>query len=1226
MSKINLIQNKIKELDGGEYQKLLDSYLYKKYNFSNVVPLGSKDGSNKTTKGIPDSYVINEDGKYILIMYGTVERNTYKKIKKDILDSYNYNKTQLSSREIFKVICCHTSSNITTKQNKELLKLINRVKIELIGIGTLSFDIHTYYPSLAKEFLDISIDSNQISNIDDFVKRYDLNSINAPIDIEYIEREEKKDIMKSIENYSIVLVTGKPGIGKTKLSIEVCKSYLKKHNDTVCLCVRNNGNDIYEDIKDYTSLNNKFLIFIDDINEMRQLNSFMDYVTISNNKNIKIIATIRDYAIKNTISKISKYIEPNIYLLNAMSDDKIKEILEKIYNIKNTRYQEQILKISNGNPRIAVMSAQFIKTGKIKNLNSVVDVFKNFYGKVINDNKINELQLKTLFYISLLGPLRIDNENTKNLLEQLEIYNIDIFKELRKLEIVDFYENKALKICDQNLANYIVYKYLIEDKNISVQILLKIMYPKLVNRFIEAVNMINNIFYSKENTEYIIREINSLWNEEPYNSDSNFLELFHNVNIIKTLSILKEEIRIEKKIKYSSQFLKIDNLKKHNCLNKKIIILSSLKDTEYESSALDLLLQYLEKRPDLLSDFISGLLTNWKINERSDNRNFESEKLLLNKLRDKYIEKNNLKDIYAFIMCEMISEYLQTEIHCSRPGKNNYSILYLTINLSPNEKLFDFRHLIFDLLILLLDDSQFYEKACNLILENHFWSKDEKTKKLLKNDCSYLETNLFSKWKKPNLIESKVLRHYETMCIKLEVDTCKSFKNYLNNNDFLIVMNLEEEYDSNNIKREEIEHKKKILELVSKYSLKDYKRLFNICTNLEKCKINKNNWKVQVSLNIIFTKLIENNVSEFLNVFKAYANYKYPFLVYPSFLSLISNVKSIDKLIDILENNNSNESYYYLKFLYENIINEKYLEKIKMFLISQTDEEKNYTLDIKTIYSYSMFDDNILDEYSRRLIEKNNDNLVINYMNIEAYTRKDEQLIKNIVNSFKKISILEELYIRTLNGNNDYNGLFCFEIIEKDINFLKEITDNNNKFSISTNKFENIILRLWKSSKYNSYITFAYNHLLKTNFGYLDLHKLFENSNDNIICLRQDKWIKKYIDNNIQNNNNIKEIFTAISEQSTIKRKEYILYLLNLNSDINLFKSIYLFSHSETWSGSRIPLIEEKIEFLKEIKKELLGSGIEYIDHIRYIDELINSYKTEISETKLKEYVDDFFR
>ena len=57
MSKINQIQNAIKELDGGAFQKLADSYLKKK-GYDNLMPLGSVIGANKVRKGTPSSSLI----------------------------------------------------------------------------------------------------------------------------------------------------------------------------------------------------------------------------------------------------------------------------------------------------------------------------------------------------------------------------------------------------------------------------------------------------------------------------------------------------------------------------------------------------------------------------------------------------------------------------------------------------------------------------------------------------------------------------------------------------------------------------------------------------------------------------------------------------------------------------------------------------------------------------------------------------------------------------------------------------------------------------------------------------------------------------------------------------------------------------------------------------------------------------------------------------------------
>lgn len=93
MSKINQIQAAILSLDPGAYQKLMDSYIMKKYGFSNIMPLGSHSGTNKVTKGTPDSFVQCTDGRFVLIAHGSVENHAYGKVQSDILNCLDTIKT-----------------------------------------------------------------------------------------------------------------------------------------------------------------------------------------------------------------------------------------------------------------------------------------------------------------------------------------------------------------------------------------------------------------------------------------------------------------------------------------------------------------------------------------------------------------------------------------------------------------------------------------------------------------------------------------------------------------------------------------------------------------------------------------------------------------------------------------------------------------------------------------------------------------------------------------------------------------------------------------------------------------------------------------------------------------------------------------------------------------------------------------------------------------------------
>ena len=102
MTRINIIQNKIIEMDGGIFQNLCDGYLYKKYRFENIHSLGSQEGTNKTTRGVPDSYIRHEDGTYTFIMYG--HQKSYKnKISDDIKECLEDNIKKVSRSNIKKL-------------------------------------------------------------------------------------------------------------------------------------------------------------------------------------------------------------------------------------------------------------------------------------------------------------------------------------------------------------------------------------------------------------------------------------------------------------------------------------------------------------------------------------------------------------------------------------------------------------------------------------------------------------------------------------------------------------------------------------------------------------------------------------------------------------------------------------------------------------------------------------------------------------------------------------------------------------------------------------------------------------------------------------------------------------------------------------------------------------------------------------------------------------------
>lgn len=97
----------------------------KKYDFK-IVSLGSQEGTDKTTKGIPDSYA-EENDKYVYIMYGT-HKPVISKLKEDIQSvKKKILEENIAEDKVERLICCHTSSNITIKQKEELEKWLSLI-------------------------------------------------------------------------------------------------------------------------------------------------------------------------------------------------------------------------------------------------------------------------------------------------------------------------------------------------------------------------------------------------------------------------------------------------------------------------------------------------------------------------------------------------------------------------------------------------------------------------------------------------------------------------------------------------------------------------------------------------------------------------------------------------------------------------------------------------------------------------------------------------------------------------------------------------------------------------------------------------------------------------------------------------------------------------------------------------------------------------------------------
>ena len=189
MSKLESIKGKILELEAGIFQNLCNAYL-SRIGYPNIVALGSQAGTNKTTPGTPDTYFPNNNDKYIFVEYTVQQDSIFNKLSDDIDKCLDEEKTHIPISSISEIICCFTSSNLKPSDYDTLIKKCNDkgISLNLIGIDKLADELYRNHKALVKEYLGISIDTEQILDMESFICSYNRGLMFAPLDTKFLFR------------------------------------------------------------------------------------------------------------------------------------------------------------------------------------------------------------------------------------------------------------------------------------------------------------------------------------------------------------------------------------------------------------------------------------------------------------------------------------------------------------------------------------------------------------------------------------------------------------------------------------------------------------------------------------------------------------------------------------------------------------------------------------------------------------------------------------------------------------------------------------------------------------------------------------------------------------------------------------------------------------------------------------------------------------------------------
>lgn len=631
MSKYTEITQKLRTIEQGRFQLLCIEYL--KYNVGGIVHSpGTVDGKEKTKTGHPDIYLKQDDGKYVLGECTTKDDlNTadfYAKLESDLKACLDFDKLEIAQEKVNSIyLCCNSSVEASLMESLESFTKPFGIRLEIIGLHELALHFSSSGKVFAKDFLGIAYQTGQVLTKAQFLAQYQKKNLSTPLDNPILGRtSELTTLAEHLNLHDLILVNGPAGVGKSRLVMEAMDIFVASNPDFTPYYIFPKSSEITDDLATFLKPEKSYILLIDDAN--RQLDNLIKVLEkiIESDMRLKVVITVRDYAKDEVVRQCGK-MHINGFILRKLSDEYIREIIsQKPFSIKKWEVINRIVQISDGNPRLAIMAAEIMRSDpEVGLLSDVTRIYDAYFDNILSDIEVFKhkhtkqvLGIVAFFYT-------ID---TSEVLEQDIITSfglkVDEFiercEQLEELEIIEIYDGSVVRISEQVIATYFFYDSFFRSTVLDFSILLAHCYQhniyRLKDSVIPSINAFgeDNIFRAKQ-SEWL-----SFWNVIKYNREIaiSFMRIFgkyfSDLFFTWISSFAPKTAASEKSIFNYQDLIR----PKSNHQTDEILNLLEIFFVESEvkfQTAVYLSFEYAEGNPDTLAILIDKLKTGLHINK-----------------------------------------------------------------------------------------------------------------------------------------------------------------------------------------------------------------------------------------------------------------------------------------------------------------------------------------------------------------------------------------------------------------------------------------------------------------------------------------------------------------------------------------------------------------------------------------------------------------------------------
>lgn len=1247
MAVIDEIKQRILQLDAGSFQSMCDRYLSRS-GYPNTVSLGTQAGTQKTTRGTPDTYFFDTNGKYVFVEYTTQQQNVPGKIKSDIQKCLDVSSTQIPHNNISEIIYCHTSSNIEPKDDYEFRSMCEKVgiKFTIYGIDQLAQDLYLKHRGIAKEYLHLSIDTNQIESIDEFIKHYDASKLAAPLSTQFLFREDElKELDTLFQQNNVIVLTGPAGTGKTRLALQYAETY-SQSTGAQLLCIHDNALPLYEDLYLYMEMPGHYMLVVDDANQLSGLQHVVQYATKqADGYTVKILITVRDYAVSKVKSEIHGIASYNTFALTLLSDEQIQQLVKQELGILNENYLARIAHLAEGNARIAMLAGKLAsEANRLDSIDDITQLYAAYYSNALVEAGLdaNKELLVTAGIIAFLRTLHIDRiDSLTSVLTQSGLSR-DSFVEnlfhLHRLELVDICNDKAVRFSEQCLANYIL-KYVFYDKKvISLKVMIRACFDSYHERTLAAINTLLSVYHVADLHDFVAGEIRTLWREladENHPSFFDYVKAYFPLNPTETLLMMQGIVDEEETVTVPIEEIdtNVDKSLQH-IRNDVLNILGGFADTQDLETALDLFFEFFRKRPDYFTEFYHTITTYFLVSRHSYKYGFYTQIKLLEKFKTYSDDWSNEYVIQLFLA--IAPKFLALRFDGIENGRRNTATFY-SFSLVLSTGVEEYRTIIWEYLCTLCTHYRYQAKIFTM-LKDYGRSFDDSSKDVIKLDTPYIASIMELAFP-ATVLSNCLLAEKITQVLSCVDDTLShSLDVYLRTPKLTLYSLLKgprHNLDKHFSKREK-DKKEAIEQYVVQCSATELIELIDIC---KECSVydGDDNYEISNGLDIAL-QCFSAKGDCFIEVARYYLRANTPFNIYPiTILRLLFSIITPSEVLTLIstedyDQKNSWLYAYYHELPIEAIDNEQ-LVGLYSFLRDPSDASltKAFNRNIDFLEKYCKVDTKALTNGARIILSKASYSRFAAHIYFSLLFNVHRNSPESVINKFSDdLELLEDIYIEAISYSyhDDYDGSFIKEIYRVSPTILdKYIT----KILCATKRphfddYNDHSLAFFDTENANDIFDTIVDALTQTaTYAVYDVSDFIESivtprEKDSKLQNKQDQWIRHFISSYSRDNDKMEYLFFGIATLPAERRVAYVKLFLDCNSSFDAFKSLPLFPLTSSWSNSAVPYFSSRIRYLEQLLPYFVG--LKFILHKKLIEDRIEDLKYRVQQEEIRDILD----